>query len=125
MKCKASSRSKASVCFECKSNLTRSIISANIQLSNAQRDAFILAQRCKACNFCFEDSTTFATLRGTKCKAQSGITKKSTPLSVLVTPLANCSCIDCPQTFKRHRAHEKELEAIAVLDALEGLQSPG
>ena len=119
LKCKASSRVKASVCANCRNNLTRSIIVATQKLTNAQNDAFILAQRCKACNSCFEDANTFATVRGTKNKAQTAT--KSAFLSILVTPLANCTCIDCPQTFERHRVREKELEAIAICDTLEEL----
>ena len=121
LKCKASSRLKASICSECRSNLTRSVILATRQLSHAQKDAFILAQKCKSCNRCFEDANTFATVRSAKYKAQAGSTKKSIHSSVLVTPLANCSCIDCPQTFERHRLREKELEANAICEALDGL----
>lgn len=66
LKCKASSRLKASICSECRSNLTRSVILATRQLSHAQKDAFILAQKCKSCNRCFEDANTFATVRSAK-----------------------------------------------------------
>lgn len=121
LKCKANSRSKASVCFECRCNLTKSVILAMGQLGNAQKDSFALAQKCKVCNLCFEDGNTFATIRSAKNKAKLGTTKKNTHSAILVTPLANCSCIDCPTTFERHRAREKELEAIAICEALDGL----
>ena len=117
-KCKANSRSKASICFSCRNNSMKSVITAMRQLNIAQKDAFVLAQQCKKCNLCFEDASTFATVRSATFKTQLGTTKKSTYSSVLVTPLANCSCIDCPNTFERHRVREKELEAISICEAL-------
>lgn len=120
-KCKANSRSKASVCCDCRSSSMKSLITAMRQLKNAQNEAFVLAQKCKECNLCFEDANTFAAVRSTKYKTQSAFAKRSTHSHVLVTPLANCSCIDCPSTFERHRVREKELEAIAICEALDGL----
>jgi hypothetical protein len=120
-KCKANSRSKASVCSDCRNSSMQSAIIAMQHLRNAQNEAFVLAQKCKECNLCFEDANTFATVRRTKCKTRSVLAKKSTHACVLVTPLANCSCIDCPNTFERHRLRENELEAIAICEALDGL----
>jgi hypothetical protein len=121
-KCKANSRSKASVCQICRNDETKSVISSMNRLRNAQKDALALAQKCKECNLCFEDASTFAAVRSVRTKQPSVTTKKSTTPSVLITPLANCTCIDCPTTFERHRIREKELEAIAICDALDDMR---
>lgn len=39
--------------------------------------------------------------------------------SGVATPLSNCTCIDCPLTFKRHRLREAEVEALEVCAALQ------
>lgn len=117
-KCKATSRSKAAVCKECRHNPINSIISSMKRLNMAQKDALALANQCSNCNLCFEDASTFATVRSLT-KSHNNITRKDTHSTMLVTPLANCSCIDCPVTFARHRVREKELEAIAMCDALD------
>jgi hypothetical protein len=118
-KCKATSRSKAAVCKECRSNPINSIVDAMQRLSMAQNDAMALAKQCSNCNLCFEDAATFGTVKCIKSKSQNDITRKVTQSTLLVTPLANCSCIDCPLTFARHRMREKEIEAMAMCDALE------
>lgn len=120
-KCKATSRSKAAVCTDCKSYQTKSIVSAMQRLSTTQNDALALAFQCSNCNLCFEDANTFATVRSAKSKPQSEMAPKVAQSTLLVTPLANCSCIDCPLTFARHRTREKELEGIAMCNTLDVL----
>lgn len=34
-------------------------------------------------------------------------------------PLANCVCIDCPNTFRRHNLRESLIEAQATCDVLD------
>jgi hypothetical protein len=118
-KCKANSRFKASVCNVCRNDSMQSTISSMHRLRKAQKDALTLAQKCKVCNLCFEDASTFAAVRSVRYKQNSVNIRKNTNSSVLVTPLANCTCIDCPTTFERHHVREKELEALAVCDALD------
>lgn len=80
------------------------------RLKENQALAHSLAQKCSKCNLCFEDSQTFASVRSTGAVVSGGI---------LTTPLANCSCIDCPVTYERHQAREQEIEALAICDALD------
>jgi hypothetical protein len=118
-KCKATSRSKAAVCKDCRSYPMNSIVSAMQRLSLAQKDALALAHQCSDCNLCFEDASTFATVKIINSRAQIDVTRKGAQSTMLITPLANCSCIDCPVTFARHRMREKELEALAMCNALD------
>jgi hypothetical protein len=116
-KCSASSVSRAAVCPDCRTDFVKALGSAMQNLNNTQKEAALLARKCSTCNQCFEDASTFATVRSIDSKA-TGVFAKATQASVLNTPLANCTCIDCPTTFDRHRVRENEIEADAVVEAL-------
>lgn len=113
-KCTAGYRSRAAVCNHCQANKAKAIGTTLRSLSDVQQQAQELATKCAACNLCEEDGSTFAQVREVKVS-------KSTQSKALVTPLANCSCIDCPTTFDRHRIVEREIEAIAICQALNAL----
>jgi hypothetical protein len=95
-----------------------SIVASMKRLSTTEKDALVLAKQCNRCNLCFEDNSTFASVRSIRYRPQNGVVKQGIQTNMLVIPLANCSCIDCPVTFARHRMRENELEAIAICDAL-------
>lgn len=114
-KCKAEGgRSRAAVCQSCSGDEITAIDTAMRRLGSIQIEAMNLARNCSRCSLCYEDSTTFAETRGatatTKQRQGSG--------GGVVTPLANCICIDCPTTYKRHRLRETELETLALCDVL-------
>lgn len=120
-KCMASSRSRAAVCQDCRDDPVKAIESAMKRLNMAQKDAHSSARKCSKCNLCFEDASTFATVRSIRSTPQTGVANRSVHATVLVTPLANCSCIDCPVTFERHHLRENEMEAIAICEALDAI----
>ena len=80
------------------------------KLNKIQSDMLKVARTCRKCSLTYEDASTFAVIRSIKpsSKLPSGVS----------TPLANCSCIDCPHTFERHRLREAEVEALEVCSAL-------
>ena len=119
-KCKAHGRSRAAVCSDCRKDHVQALDVAMRRLNTAQGEAHSLAQRCSRCNLCFEDGSTFACTRIVKRKNSKSNVFSTGGLSTnIVTPLANCTCIDCPTTFERHRVREAELEAVAVCEALD------
>lgn len=123
-KCVASSRSRAAVCQDCRDDPVKAIEFAMRRLNLAQKDALSLAKKCSECNLCFEDASTFATVRRVRSAAQLGAAahrSAAASAEVLVNPLANCSCIDCPVTYERHHARESEMEAIAICEALDAV----
>jgi DNA polymerase zeta len=111
-KSKVSGRSHVSVCSTCRHSEARSVELAIRRMNLIEKESQALARTCGKCNLCFESSGTFAALESTssgaigkaKCKVQ--------------TPLANCTCIDCPVLYSRHRSREDELELRAVFQAL-------
>ena len=103
---KSDGRSKASVCDACRREPLVSGDRASRQLQLVQRKAHAVAQICRACNKCYEGAGTFAPELP---KVEGG---------GVATPLAQCTCIDCPTTYERHRLREAELEAVALNRAL-------
>lgn len=120
-KCRAAGRSRAAVCLDCSKDCVRSLESAMSRLGTVQREGMALARRCNRCNLCFEDSTTFAEQRVVPKQRSQRSMIGAQQFAGIVTPLANCTCIDCPTTFERHRVREAELEAIAICEALDAL----
>lgn len=118
-KCRANGSSRAVVCSTCQQDGIEAAHTALTRLGKAQADAEEIAEACSTCNLCFEDASTFAPLKSGRAGTQNGA------LSVvginspgIMTPIANCTCIDCPNTFERHRLREAELEAVAICQAL-------
>jgi DNA polymerase zeta len=112
-KCKSSGRAKAAICGYCRRDPASASLISTSKLNSVQRLAHEDAQRCRSCNLCFEDGSTFA-----RVQTRSG-GKRGTVLSSVVTPLANCTCIDCPTTFNRHRLREKGIEAISLCETMD------
>ena len=115
-KCLATTRSRAAVCQYCRQDPVKAVTSAMKRLEVAQSEAMALAEECSTCNLCFEDAGTFASLSDVSISGN-----KATQPQALVTPIANCTCIDCPRTFDRHRAVERQLESTASCDALNAI----
>lgn len=121
-KCMAPGLSRAAVCSSCRKDPVAASQQALVKLSSIQKESALVAERCKGCNMCFEDAGTFAQCRwiqqhSRKATSNSNVSDKLYS-SGIVTPLANCTCIDCPLTYERHRLKELELEASALCEAL-------
>jgi hypothetical protein len=118
-KCRAQGRARAVVCQDCQKDRTKAAQTTLVQLNLVQRTAQAVAKECAKCNRCFEDGGTFAVLE--KPAEASGVVSKSRNEKTeydLRLPVANCTCIDCPVTYERHRLREKEIEALAICEAL-------
>ena len=111
-KSKVSGRSHVSICPECRSNESVSVELATRRMNRIERESQAVARKCSRCNLCVENTGSFAALEkgqaGTACRIKAYVQ----------TPLANCTCIDCPVLYRRHRAREDELELRAVFQAL-------
>lgn len=140
-RCKSQGNTRATVCAACRAHPVQSANMAWSKWNQTQQAAHQLAKRCHTCNLCFEDASTFAALKPVVYQKKAKLTandKKSGKLLTtsgaalgswtaasrsshpgIVLPLADCTCIDCPTTFERHRLREAELEAEAVCQALD------
>lgn len=117
---KAHGASRISVCDDCRGDSLTSSARALTWVGSIQNQAQQVAQRCRACNLCWEDASTFAQCRPderSKSRSNAGTNIKAG----IMTPLANCSCIDCPTTYERHRLRESEIEALSLCAALQSL----
>lgn len=101
---------KVAICEVCLRDRMHSILSSLRRLSTVQAEMSKVASKCGKCNLAYEDVSTFATIRSIKAASKLP--------SCVAIPLANCSCIDCPVTFERHRLREAEIEALEVCTAL-------
>lgn len=122
-KCQASGRALVVVCSDCRNDETKSAQLALSHLNEVQVVAKKLARECSSCNGCFEDEDTFASLvkpDGTDSRRQKTMDMISGGHGgeCLRLPLANCVCIDCPNTFKRHHLREQLIEATATCEVL-------
>jgi len=130
-KCKAKGSARAVVCAKCSRDKVAAAFLGMERLNNAEQEADRVASICRECNGCPESSSTFAIERmvtGASSRLRSGagngdlgtvVRRSSSKASGVVTPLANCECIDCPVTYERHRLREAQIEAEAVCRALE------
>ena len=109
-KCQSAGRSRVSICQDCRRDPIRTSQMAFEMLSLNEHSANAIAKDCQKCNGCFESAETFASLQKT---GDDNPNSKS-----LVFPLANCVCIDCPNTFLRHRLREQGIEAEATCQTL-------
>lgn len=109
MKCKVKGNARVSVCTPCRLSNRPAVAFALKQYNMTQIRSSIAAQKCSACNGCTESSETFAREKFlSSSKRSSGV----------IIPLANCTCIDCPNLYERHRARENGIEALALCKAL-------
>jgi len=113
-KCKADGSSLVVVCESCRNDGISSIQLASTAINKTQNSANIIAKKCSKCNGCFESAETFAVTQQTRTEGG-----KKHSLSLLM-PLANCVCIDCPNTYNRHRLREQGIEAKGVYGTLTG-----
>jgi len=127
-KCKSVGSSKVVVCQRCKTDGISAACTAINKLKMIQHEASQLAASCAACNGCQESSGTFAqeyippiSITSTKRRDNFsfGVTNPTQRKGRLVTPMANCVCIDCPITYQRHRIRESEIEANELCHALD------
>jgi C4-type zinc-finger of DNA polymerase delta len=105
---------KAAVCGDCQQDKARSVDEAQRRLRAFQLEAHALARQCSRCNLCFEDSSTFAEERFVATKDGKGRISQG-----VITPLANCTSIDCPITYERHRMREELIQAAALCKTLD------
>ena len=118
-KCKASGRGRAALCERCRVKDASVVGNAYRRLGSIIEESKAAAIQCASCNRCYEDSTTFAVEKPPSgSKVQSRLLHSPLNSAGIVTPLANCTCIDCPQTYERHRLREAQIEAIAVCEEL-------
>jgi len=106
MKCSIQGSLKVSICHQCLEDGMKTTAYIYDRLYSVQVRSAEAASTCRSCNLCLESSSTFARLQ-------------STANRTVETPLANCTCIDCPNTFIRHRLREAELEAETACRALD------
>ena len=106
---KSKGKSRAVVCDNCQQDKVSVVCTALSHLNETQQQANALAAICSDCNGLLEDSGSFAREEITSTK---GRRKR------LSNPMANCVCIDCPVTYKRHRLRECEIEAMELCKAL-------
>lgn len=92
-----------------------SLLSSLGRLNAIQSEMSQVAAKCTKCSLTYEDASTFAVIRS--MRGSSNNNNNALPSGV-ATPLGNCTCIDCPLTFKRHRLREAELEALELCTAL-------
>jgi len=119
-KCKAQGSSRAVVCAVCRQDPIKTTATALRLLNKAEKEAKDVASLCGSCNGCFEDASTFAASKSVhdgRRKRPTLNDQVKTSMGI-VTPIANCICIDCPNTFHRHRCREAELEARSTCEAL-------
>ena len=116
-RCQASGRARVVVCEVCRQDRVRASQKALAILNRVQILSSSIANECSRCNKCFESSDTFATIDGEVTSGQFG-TSRVGGIESIQLPLANCSCIDCPNTFKRHRLREQTIEAYSACDVL-------
>lgn len=123
-KCQANGRALVVICSECRSDKAQSSQIALSRLSQVQVTAKQLAKECSRCNGCFEDADSFASLvtpdnSESQKQKRMGLISGNQGGECLRLPLANCVCIDCPTTFKRHHLREQLIETTATCEVLE------
>jgi hypothetical protein len=123
-KCQASGRALVVVCPTCRQDEMGSSQIALSHLNQVQTSAKLLAKECSRCNGCFEDADTFASV----LEPEDAASHKQKTMDLmsgvqsgdwLRIPLANCVCIDCPNTFRRHGLREQLIQAMATCEVLD------
>ncbi len=118
-KYKSVGSSKVVVCQSCKADNIAVAYTAIKRLKRIQQQANQLASICSSCNGCLESSASFARdeIRHSSKRHEKnvlGILNRTHLKRRLCTPIANCVCIDCPITYKRHGLRESEIEAMEL-----------
>ena len=128
-KCMANGSARAVVCTTCIKNRIAVSALALTTYNQSQQISHSLSKVCERCNGCIENAGTFAVEKGEFMTARNEDAdledlfgeKKSIWKSSggVVTPLANCMCIDCPITYERHKARESEMQCLAICNTLQ------
>ena len=121
-KTRAAGSSKVVICLKCRSDGVSVACNAIEKLKITQQRANELGRTCSTCNGCVENSATYAQEEKRARKSISPIralANSNRKIKRLVTPIANCTCIDCPVTYERHRLREEEIESLELCDALD------
>jgi DNA polymerase zeta len=121
-KCQAQGRARAVVCATCRVDDVKVALAATRKFQQVQEKAKNAAKVCSDCNFCFEDSSTFAALRNDNnniCSRSSSSAMNGARREGVAVPIAACTSIDCPNLFLRHRLREEGLEAEEICRSLE------
>ncbi len=108
---KSKGKSRAVVCNSCQQDSVVAVCTALNRLNETQQQANALAAICSDCNGTLEDAGSFAREEVPSAKGKGKRNKMS-------NPMANCICIDCPITYKRHKLRESEIEAVELCKAL-------
>jgi len=106
---KSKGKSRAVVCNSCQQDSVVAVCTALTRLNETQQQANSLAAICSDCNGTLEDAGSFAREEVSSAKGKR---------NKLSNPMANCICIDCPITYKRHKLRESEIEAVELCKAL-------
>jgi len=125
-KSKTDGSSKSVICDSCRRNTNVASFLALKTLNDVQQKANILALMCQRCNGCIENSGTYAPERiitqRKKFNPFSKHTKDTLVSGGVVSPIAICTCIDCPVSYKRHEMREAEIEAVELCNALRSIE---
>jgi hypothetical protein len=123
-KCQASGRALVVVCPSCRKDEIGSSQIALSRLNQVETSSKLFAKECSKCNGCFEDADSFASVlqpedsESHKQKTMDLMSGMQSGDSLRI-PLANCVCIDCPNTFRRHGLREQMIQATATCEVLD------
>lgn len=117
---KSNSVAKSVVCYTCKADPVSASFLALNRLNHVQQRANILALICERCNGFVENSGTYAPQRFRENQKfeKSSILKPQLKSHGVISPIANCTCIDCPVSYQRHELRESEIEALSLCRSL-------
>mmetsp|Transcript_2917 Transcript_2917/g.4108 ORF Transcript_2917/g.4108 Transcript_2917/m.4108 type:complete len:339 (+) Transcript_2917:31-1047(+) len=124
MKCKTSGSARVVICEKCKVDRVRASFLALKSLNYVQTSSNDYANICQRCNGCLENSGNFAVEKPIRQKKRDnemslGANKTFGSTVGIFTPLSNCTCIDCPITYKRHHFRESEAKALELCKSLD------
>lgn len=121
-KCKSNGNGKSVICDSCKQDPVSILSLASQRLNEVQRKATLLAHLCRRCNGFIENYGTYAPLHVTENlnlnESPAALFHTTLKSHGVVSPVANCTCIDCPVSYKRHEMRESEIEALQLFSSL-------
>lgn len=125
-KSKVNGCAKSVVCDSCKADNVSVSFLASKRLNQVQQRANSLADVCQRCNGFIENSGSYAPQnvsekQGFEDNLSSLHYKAScykTQTKCFNSSNANCTCIDCPVSYKRHEMRESEIEALSLCSSL-------
>lgn len=122
-KSKVNGGAKSVVCDSCKGDIVSVSYLASKRLNQVQQRATLLADICQKCNGFIENSGSYAPqeISGKQNFVENFSSlhcKSSYNMHSLHSPIANCTCIDCPVSYKRHEMRETEIEVLSLCGSL-------